>query len=176
MIFTQDLKEHCQIVNEVLKILWQNHLFLKPSKCEFEATTTKYLRLIVGGGSVPMDPVKVKGITEWPVPTNKKELQSFLGFLNFYRRFVEGFSTKAKPLTKLTGKMEWIWEKEQQDAFDLLHTTITTAPMLAIPTDDGEFCVEPDASGVGLGGILPQKQAELWKPIAFYSRTYSAAE
>ena len=65
-----------------------------------------------------MDPVKVEAVREWPVPKNKKEVQQFLGFVNFYRRFIEGYSTVAKPLTELTGRLEWKWEQRQADAFN----------------------------------------------------------
>jgi hypothetical protein len=78
-----------------------------------------------------MDPVKVAGVTEWPVPTTRKEVQSFLGFVNFYRRFIKGFSHHAKPLFELTKKdRKWSWGKAEQSAFDEIKTRVTSSPIL----------------------------------------------
>ena len=95
MIFTADLDEHRRIVTEVLQILQDNKLYLKHTKCEFEQSETEYLELIVGHQMVKMDPAKVKGVTSWPVPTTRKQLRGFLGFLNFYRRFILNFAQVA---------------------------------------------------------------------------------
>ena len=88
LIFTKTLEEHRRVVKRVLGILQENNLFLKPEKCEFEKTEIEYLRVVISENSVRMDPVKVSGVSEWPVPSSKKEVQSFLGFTNFYRRFI----------------------------------------------------------------------------------------
>ncbi len=77
---------------EVLKVLRRNKLFLKAEKCEFKVLETEYLRVIISEGSIWMDPVKIKGILNWPVPQKKQELQSLLGFTNFYRQFIKGYS------------------------------------------------------------------------------------
>jgi hypothetical protein len=95
LIFTETLEEHRAITRRVMEILERHKLYLRPDKCKFKKTTVKYLGVIISHNSVAMDPVKVAGITEWPTPTNKKEVQSFLGFTNFYRRFIEGFSDHA---------------------------------------------------------------------------------
>ena len=95
MILTADLEEHRKIVTEVLQILRDNKLYLKHTKCEFEQSETEYLGLIVGHQTVKMDPAKVKGVTSWLVPTTRKQLRGFLGFLNFYRRFILNFAQVA---------------------------------------------------------------------------------
>ena len=92
LIFTKILEEHQKVVRKVLEILQEHGLSLKPEKCEFEKTSVEYLGVIISHDSVNMDPMKVAGVSEWPTPSNKKEVQSFLGFVNFYRRFIEGFS------------------------------------------------------------------------------------
>ncbi len=84
LIFSKDLGEHRQIVQRVLQRLWENKLFLKAEKCEFEVLETEYLGVIISENSIRMDPIKIAGIAEWPTPTKKRELQSFLGFTNFY--------------------------------------------------------------------------------------------
>jgi hypothetical protein len=103
----------------MLERLRQHKLFLQHDKCKFEKTTIEYLGLIISEGEIRMDPVKVAGVTEWPTPTTKKEVQSFLGFANFYRCFIKEFSHHVKPLFKLTKKdRKWGWGEEQQLAFD----------------------------------------------------------
>ena len=106
-----------------------------------------------------MDPSKVKGVTDWPVPKNRKELQGFLGFLNFYCRFIEGFASTTHPLNALTSeKIPFEWTPTCQEAFNTLKAKITQAPALRMPTDTDPFRIEMDSSGIGIGAILTQKQ------------------
>ena len=86
----------------MLELLEKHKLYLHADKCEFEKTTIEYLGVIISHNSVAMDPVKVAGVAEWPTPMNKKEVQSFLGFTNFYRHFIRGFSEHVRPLFDLT--------------------------------------------------------------------------
>jgi hypothetical protein len=104
LIYSETLEEHRATVMEVLEILKANDLYLKPEKCEFEKREVEYLGVIVGDGKIRMDPVKVAGIHEWAKPQTVKDVQSFLGFLNFYRRFIKDFGEHSKPLTRLTRK------------------------------------------------------------------------
>jgi len=177
MIYTATLEEHWQIIAEVLKILRTNKLYLKHTKCEFEQSETKYLGLIIGHQTIKMDSTKTRGVTEWPVPTTRKELRSFLGFLNFYHRFVKDFSKIAHSLNALTSdKNEFIWTDDCQTAFESLKTAITTAPALSMPTTDDPFHIETDGSGIGIGAVLSQKQDNWWHPIAYISKSLSDAE
>ena len=102
LIFTKTLEEHWEVVHKVLDLLWLYNLFLKPEKCEFEKTSIEYSGVVISQDSIMMDPAKVARVLEWPTPTTKKEVQSFLGFFNFYGRFIEGFSHIARPLFNLT--------------------------------------------------------------------------
>jgi len=130
-----------------MELLRKNNLFLKPEKCEFEKTEVEYLRVIISQNSVKMDPVKVAGVTEWPIPSNTKEVQSFLGFTNFYRRFIQKLSHLARPLFDLTRKdTEWRWGVEEQSAFDSLKERTTMAPILALPDNSRPFQIEADSS------------------------------
>ena len=124
-----------------------------------------------------MDQTKVAGILEWPVPRTRKELQGFLGFLNFYRRFIKDFAAIARPLNALTSeKKDWDWTSDCQRAFDTLKTAVTSAPALAMPTATDHFCVETDGLGVGLGAVLSQYQGDTWHPVAFISHSLSDTE
>ena len=98
-------------------MLHDHDLCLKPDKCFFKEPEVQYLGLIVGNGQVRTDPEKIAAVKQWKIPTSKKALQSFLGFVNFYRRFVRDFSKIAKPLHDLAGNKPWIWGLEQQAAF-----------------------------------------------------------
>ena len=120
LVFTDTREEHRRLVRRVLEILRRHKLYLRPEKCAFERTTVDYLGTIVGNGELRMDPAKVSTVMDWPVPRNKKDVQSFIGFCNFYRRFIKDFSKIAFPLTQLTGSTPWVWEGKQQAAFDEL--------------------------------------------------------
>jgi len=91
------------------------------------------LGIIISKNSIKVDPEKIKGVTDWPKPRDKHKIQQFLGFCNFYWRFIEGFAKVAKPLTELTGKNEWKWTQEERRAFEKLKRLMTTTPILAIP-------------------------------------------
>lgn len=176
LIFTENQKEHQKVVRRVLDILKENRLFLKPEKCSFEQESVEYLGLIVGGGRIKMDPKKVEAVSDWPKPKNKKGVQAFLGFCNFYRRFIQGFSGIAKPLTILTGNLEWKWEKEQDEAFEKLKNALVTMPILAIPVDGAPFRLEADSSDFAQGGILSQYIEGKWHPVAYRSKSLSETE
>jgi len=179
LIFTRTLEEHRAVTRRVLQILEQHQLYLKPEKCEFERTRIEYLGLIVSENSVEMDPVKVAGVKEWPAPTSKTEVQSFLGFVNFYRRFIRDFSHIARPLFDLTkADTKWTWGETERDAFEGLKNSITSAPILASPDDSAPFRVEADSSDFATGAVLSQLSAEdgHWHPVAFYSKSLTPVE
>lgn len=176
LIFTDTLEEHRLIVKRVLEILERNQLYLKPQKCEFERSEVEYLGVIIGHNSMRMDPVKIRGITEWPEPRNLKQVQAFLGFTNFYRRFVRGYSEVAKPLTRLTGKEGFSWGEEQKAAFQKLKDRIAEDVVLTLPTDHRKFRIEADASEGATGAVLEQEQEEGWRPVAFQSHGLNETE
>jgi len=176
LIFTKDLLEHRKIVKEVLKILQENKLYLKPAKCEFEKEEMKYLGMIIGKGQVRMDPAKVAAIAGWPIPKNKKEIQQFLGFANYYRRFIKDFSGITKPLTSLTGKEQWAWNPEQQTAFEQIKRCMCSKPVLTIPVDNALYRLEADSSDYASGAVLSQKVNDKWHPIAYMSKALNKME
>ena len=113
---------------------------------------------------------------EWKTLTRLKDIESFLGFANFYRHFIQNFSYIARPLNKLKGKKDWKWEEEHQKAFNKLKEKITSQLVLSLPKREGKFRMETDTSGHAIGGVLFQEQNGKWKPIAFLSRTMQPAE
>src|SRR3981189_2126343 len=119
------------------------------------------------------------GVSEWPPPTNKKEVQSFVGFINFYRRFIPNFSQHARPLFDLTMKdVRFIWGSPQEDAFVMLKGLVTSTPVLALPDSDLPYRLEADASGVATGAVLSQQSREdsKWHPVSFLSKALSPVE
>jgi hypothetical protein len=118
LIVHSDLTRHSKIVREVLRRLHEHRLFLRPEKCEFEKLTIEYLGVIISHNHVEMDPVKVAGVALWPEPENKKDVQQFLSFTNFYWRFIRAFSEISRPLFDLTKKgVAWTWTAALAAAF-----------------------------------------------------------
>ena len=159
-----------------MKIAEKHNLCFKRSKCDFNIEEIPILGVAVGKGQIQMEQEKIKAVKEWKMPTKVKDMESFLGFANFYQHFIQNFSHTAKPLNKLKGKKEWKWEEEYQKAFEELKEKITSQLVLALPRREGKFRVEMDASGHAIGGVLSQEQEGKWKPIAFLSRTMQSAE
>jgi len=159
-----------------LKIAEKHNLCFKRSKCNFNMEEIPILGVIVGQGQVKMEQEKIKAVKEWKTPTKIKDVESFLGFANFYRRFIHNFSHMARLLNELKGKKEWKWEEEHQKAFKELKEKIMSQLVLSLPRREGKFRVETDTSGHAIGGVLSQEQDGKWKPIAFLSRTMQPAE
>ncbi|SJL01030.1 uncharacterized protein ARMOST_04346 [Armillaria ostoyae] len=176
LIFSKTREEHRKIVCKVMQLLKENDLFLKAEKCEFKVLETEYLGVIISEGEIRMDPVKVAGIMNWPTPTKKQEVQSFLGFTNFYQRFIKNYSKKAKALTQLTGKAEWKWGKAQDDAFRQIKDGIKEDAVLKMPDFSKKFRVEADASEGAIGAVLSQEHDGKWQPVAFLSKSLMQTE
>jgi len=111
LIFTQTMEEHRSIVWQVLQILANNKLSLHPKKYKFHQIKIEYLGVVLSQDSIEANPTKIKGVAQWPESQDKREVQQFLGFCNFYYRFISGFAQIAKPLMELMGKKEWKWKE-----------------------------------------------------------------
>jgi len=169
--------EHEAIVYKWLAKLEKLSLFLKPSKCEFHKKEVEYLGMIVGNGSVHMDPVKVQGITQWPTPSCVKDVRSFLGFCNFYRAFISDFSNIARPLNDLTCKnRQWDWSESCEAAFRRLKEVCASEPVLKTPDWTKPFVMHTDTSGYALGVVIAQEHDDGMHPIAFHSCSLLPAE
>jgi len=126
-----------------------------------------------------MDLVKVAGVREWPTPENKTDVQAFLGFVNFYWRFIWDFSAKARPLFDLMrSEQVWTWSGREQAAFKDLKTAVTTAPVLVSPQESDPFRIEADSSDFATGTVLSQQSTTdgKWHPVTFYSKSLSSVE
>src|SRR6266481_5997305 len=147
LVYSCTLSDHQQIIHQVLTTLWKQRLFLKPEKCKFEQKEVEYLGLVILKDHVAMDPMKVCRVTEWPTPTKVKAVQSFLGFVNFYRKFIRDFSNVTHPLYALTHKTQWwVWGSPKQKVFNALKKAITSAPVLTFPSQSSHFHLKCDAS------------------------------
>src|SRR5258707_1057773 len=178
LIYSCTLSNHQQIVHQVLTTLRKWRLFLKPEKCKFEQKEVEYLGLVISKDHVAMDPMKVCRVMEWLTPTKVKEVQSFLGFVNFYWKFICNFSDITRPLYTLTHKtQQWVWGSPEQEVFDALKKAITSAPILTFPSQSSCFCLKCDASNFATRVVLSQAQADgMHQPIAFMSKGFSDVE
>lgn len=177
LIFSKDTASHESHVQAVLCRLREHKLYAKLSKCVFAVPQVEFLGYIVSADGIAMTPDKTSAIREWKCPASVKELQSFLGFANFYRRFLSHYSDTVSPLTNLTRKnVPFIWDEACETAFTAVKTAVTTAPILRHADPNLEFTVETDASDFALGAVLSQPASSsdpTLHPVAFISRKLS---
>lgn len=180
LIFSADWESHVSHTRQVLEVLRKNLLFVKGEKCTFGVQEVAFLGYILTPFSFKMDPAKVQAILDWVRPTSLKALQRFLGFANFYRKFIKNFSVMAKPITDLTRKGADLanWSPAAKKAFESLKRSFINAPVLIQPDQTKPFIVEVDASEDGVGAVLSQGSSTFTnlKPCAFFSRKFSPAE
>uniref|UniRef100_A0A1A8D4D5 Gypsy retrotransposon integrase-like protein 1 n=1 Tax=Nothobranchius kadleci TaxID=1051664 RepID=A0A1A8D4D5_NOTKA len=179
LIFSRTPEEHSKHVRAVLHRLLENRLYVKAEKCEFHVPSVKFLGFVLESGRLGPDPEKVQAVQSWPTPTTRKELQRFLGFANFYRCFIKGYSQIASPLTQLTSiKRPFVWDSTAESAFSALKDKFTQAPVLTRPDPSRQFTLEVDASDTGVGAVLSQVSPSDHRlhPCAFFSRRLSPAE
>ncbi|KAJ9507426.1 hypothetical protein QJQ45_006396 [Haematococcus lacustris] len=177
LVMSENTEQHLVHLRRVFDLLRRNKFYAKLSKCEFMKRTLMFLGHIISAQGISVDPCKVTAISNWPVPTSLKTLQSFLGAANYVRKFVHNFSTIAAPLTNLTGPKKdsfpWkAWPQAELDAFNALKQAISNVPMLKLPDHSKPFQVHCDASLEGIGAVLMQDGY----PLAYYSRKLIPAE
>ncbi|XP_039178262.1 uncharacterized protein LOC120298525 [Crotalus tigris] len=187
LIYTATREEHVSLVRQVLRKLLEAQLYVKLSKCEFHRERLDYLGYRISGAGVEMDPSKVQAVQEWQAPQTRRQLQSFLGFANFYRQFIPSFAAVVHPLTELlrtkhltararpSQRIEWTMSC--QKAFETLKTLFAKEPVLRHPDQSAPFVVQVDASDVAVGAVLLQKNSGgVLQPCAYTSRKFTAAE
>lgn len=170
-VFSRTMEDHLQHLDTLFQVLRQEKLYAQVTKCHFGATSVNFLGHTISAQGIMVDTKKTEAIAKWPVPTNTKELQSFLGLAGYYRRFICNFAVLALPLSALVKKdAKWEWNKTQDDAFRALKDALQSAPVLKLPDFEREFIVTTDSSGHCVGGVLSQKYGTNDHPIAFYSK------
>lgn len=178
VIASKTQEEHMKHVQEVLQVLRDNQFYAKLSKCEFEKEELKFLGHIIGRHGLRPDPAKISVVQDWPTPASVKDVRSFLGLANYFRKFIQGFSNLAAPLTTLTKKVyiaapfRESWDASCQKAFEGIKLALTQAPTLKLPDFSKPFEVIADASVIGIGAVLLQEG----HPIAYISRRLIPAE
>ena len=159
LIATKTIDEHLDRLQEVFTCLRKAGLKLKASKCVLFETEIVFLGRRISHGEVRPDPERVARVKDWHPPRNKSELVSFLGFASYYREFIPRYAHRAHALTVMVGeKVPFEWKELHQDVFDEIRNILLSEPMVALPTDDGEFILDTDASKVALGAVLSQIQ------------------
>jgi len=178
LVGTEMEEGHDEIVEEILRRLEENDLYIKPEKCVWKVRKIRFLGVVIGPDGIKMEAEKVDGVLSWLEPKNMKDVRKFLGLANYYRRFIKDFAQVAWPMNMLTRKDEkWRWEETQQKAFNELKRVFTTKPVLAAPDLDKEFRVEADASNYATGGVLSMKCSDnKWRSVAFISKSLSDTE
>jgi len=155
IVATETKEGYDEIVEEVLRRLEENDLFVKPEKCVWKVREVGFLGVIIGKDRVRMEKEKVQGVIKWPVPRSVKNMQKFLELVNYYRWFVKDFAKIAKLLHEMTRKeTKWNWGERQQKAFEELKERFTTEPVLVIPDLNREMRVEADMSDFAMGEVL----------------------
>ncbi|GFV85035.1 retrovirus-related Pol polyprotein from transposon 17.6 [Trichonephila clavipes] len=172
ILFTKTIDEHFELLGKVLERFERIHLKFNPIKCQFLTKSCKFLGFVVTPEGILIDKDKSVSINDFPVPTDQKQIKSFLGCCNFYRRYIKNFAKRALPLTNLLRKdTPFEWTSETQEAFDDIKEAILNPPVLALPDPNAELQITTDASSRGIGAVLEQKypNSEV-KPLYFFQR------
>jgi hypothetical protein len=170
LIFCGTWDEHVRHVKKVLYTFQREKLYVKLSKCEFGKTTLVYLGHIVGGGQLKIDPSKIDVILNWPEPKSVTEIRSFLGAVQYWRRFISNFSFIEDPLHALTNvKNTFQWGGKKKIYFDTWKEKTSTTPVLALSNIQQPFEIETDSNGYAMGAVLMQYR----KPICYHSKTFN---
>ncbi|GJV19264.1 reverse transcriptase domain-containing protein [Tanacetum coccineum] len=159
LIYSKNKQEHEEHLKIILELLKKEELYAKFSKCEFWIPKVQFLGHVIDNKGIHVDPAKIESVKDWASPKTPTEIRQFLGLAGYYRRFIEGFSKIAKPMTKLTQKkVKFEWGDKQEAAFQLLKQKLCSAPILALPEGSEDFIVYCDASIKGLGAVLMQRE------------------
>jgi hypothetical protein len=178
-VMSRSLEEHAVHLDETLSVLRDNQFFANKKKCYFARTSIKYLGHVVSGDGISVDPDKTAAVRNWPVPQNLQQLQSFLGLANYFRRFIQGYSSMVSPLTNLLGGAHktfdftnWPADGAALAAFNMVKAALTEPPVLALYNPNAQCEVRADASVNGTGAVLLQQD----RPLAFMSKKFTPAQ
>jgi hypothetical protein len=159
IIYSKTFEDHLKHLAEVFSLLADAGMRLNRKKCEFFKKEIEYLGYTCSREGITPNHKQIECVKNYPVPTNPKELGSFIGFASYYRKFVRAFAEIAHPLTALQKKTAiWKWEEEERDAFNCIKQRLVSRPILSYPDFTREFIIYTDASGYGIGAVLAQIQ------------------
>ena len=177
-VFSTHTAAHITTMARVFKVLWEHKLFVKAKKCEFHKKEMELLGIKVTTEGFEMEDKKITDVQQWKPPRNVRGVQSFLGFCNFYRRFIKNFSLIARPLHDLEQKnYPWRWTQREQEAFKHLKRIVTEKPTLAHVDQALPFRMETDASNSAYGAVLSQKCPDGKRhPVAYMSKSMTVPE
>jgi hypothetical protein len=167
LVYSKSEEDHANHLRLVLETLREHQLYAKFSKCEFWLKEVGFLGHVLSARGVSVDPKKIQSVMDWEAPTTQTEVRGFLGLAGYYRKFVERFSSIARPMTQLLKKdKKFEWTPKCEESFQELKKWLVTAPVLTMPDITKSFDVYCDASKLGLGCVLMQEG----KVIAYLSR------
>jgi len=178
IVGTETEEEHDELVAEVIRRLKENDLYVKPEKCKWKVREVGFLEVVIGPERINIEEEKVKGVLEWPTPKCVKDVQKFLGLVNYYYQFIEEFAAITRLLHDVVKKdKKWEWTERQEKAFKELKNQFTKEPVLAVLDLDKKLRVEVDASDYATGGVLSMEvENGRWKPVAFLSKSLNETE
>jgi hypothetical protein len=177
IVVCRTFQEQLDNLRKVFQRLREAHLKLNREKCQLFQKEVPYLRYIVSPEGVTTNPEKLEAVKNWPSPTDKYQLRSFLGLCTYYRRFIHGFADIAKPLTRLAEeKRTFEWSPEAEAAFRSVKEALCTAPVVGYPRSGEKFIADTDARITGIGGVLSQVQDGHERVVTDFSKTLSKAE
>ena len=169
IVLGTDFENTLSALRKVFTRFREHNLKLKPRKCHFFKEHVEFLGKLVSRNGVSISPDKLETVKQWPIPTDAKELLSFLGFMNYHRNHIQNFAQVSSDLYKQVHCDIFIWRSRHQACFDKLNELAITAPMLSHPSPDGLFVLDTDASDNEISGALSQIQDGVEKPICFAS-------
>ena len=178
LILSPNQETDTQRTIRVLQRMKELDLHLKIKKCKFAVSQIDYLGMVLSPGEIRMDQMNLNGIKQWPTPKTVKDVRSFMGFTNFYRKFIGNYSNIARPLIDLTKKNEpWNWSNDCQSAFTQIKEIFMKEPVLQLPNLTKPFAIGMDASKYASGGVLLQKDSNgEWHPCSYLSQSFGPAE
>ena len=177
IIMSRSLDEHLSRLREVFSRIRSAHLKLRPDKCVVLQKEVTFLGHVVSANGIAMDEKKLAAVRDWETPRCVKDVRAYVGFCSYYRRYLKDFSALCRPLHALTRKnVRFEWTPECQESFDELKRRLTSAPVVSLPRDEGEYRLDTDASGWSIGAVLSQVQDGQERVLSYASRLYSKAE
>ena len=178
IVGTESEEGHNELVEEVIKRLEENNLYVKLEKYKWKMREVGFLGMVIGPKRIKIEEEKVKGVLEWPTLTYVKDIQKFLGLANYYRRFIEGFAAIARPLHNIVKKdKKWDWMEKQEKVFRELKEKFTKESVLAVPDLDKKMRMEVDVSDYVIGEVLSMEGKDgLWRPVVFLSKSLNETE